>query len=1234
MRKVWTNLGLVIALLLLCVAAITPPSENLRLGKDLAGGVSLIYSVNLDEVESEQQAAIDQMIDVLARRVNPAGTLEISFTQQGRDRVEITMPLPSEAVTALRDAYQQELERFGDFALDVDAFERAMRARGADRRAQLEALMDSDPRATLLQPVLDASDGAAQAREEFELGDAAFEQARESGATELIDPLRVARDEALDAAGAAVETLEEARTEALARVVTLNELRRAIEQPEAPIIKPSEQSDEPVTLPSERTLALESIREKVTGLPGAEALIGPPMLVDQTIGAGEQTVTIPAVNEEIERPAGSILQAYEAYQDAARGLDDPNELKRLLRGAGVLEFRIAADPQADRVDIPGLRERFRALGPENFTDERFVWVPINKLDDWFDYVEELADLRSAPQPYFQNRFNLIAEPAAGTYYILMHDTPGMRLTKAEGEGEWGLTGASQGTDPRTGRPSVNYRMNPRGAVLLAELTEPNIERNMAIILDGRAYTAPNIVSRLSNSVQVTGNFTQVEINQLVQTLEAGSLTATLSERPISENTIAPELGKDNLLRGLEASQWALIAVGCFMIAYYFSMGAVALMALAANAVIILGAMALARSSFTLPGIAGVVLTFGMAVDANVLIYERIREELKAGENIRAAVRVAFQKVLSTIVDANVTNLIVCFVLFYTATQEIKGFAVTLGIGVVGTMFSSLIISRLIFSAAVDRIKIKNLSQLPLAVPVIDKVLTPKVDWIGLRPVFYVISAALLLTGGGLIWIQQDELLDTEFRGGTVVDIRLQQPELLADGEGNPDAGEAIILSRSEVEERVQALGSQAQDTLAADPGDEQAAILADLRTAEIQAVNPQANGIDSDRFKIKTVADQPDIVVDAITREFEGLIASTPALTFRGSETLEWTGADSTAPVYEIVDPVLGRNDIRGIGPEFADRIDTYLGGVAILLENLQPRPSEDQLRERLAFLRTQDPFASTALRRDFDLKVLETEGEGVATAVVLVRDPAISPLTDKPRWERELASQEWELARAALTDRQTLAGVQSFSPSIARTFRAQAIVAVILSLLLILVYIWVRFGSPRYSFAAILALLHDVVAVVGLIALAEIIYKVTDGASAAYGILPFKIDLGLIAALLTIIGYSLNDTIVILDRVRENRGRLPYASRDVVNLSINQTISRTLITSGTTLVALTVLFLRGGEGLASFTYALLCGVVVGTYSSIAVAAPTVYTSKIPPISGYRGTPDAPLEGGAPIPAA
>jgi SecD/SecF fusion protein len=381
------------------------------------------------------------------------------------------------------------------------------------------------------------------------------------------------------------------------------------------------------------------------------------------------------------------------------------------------------------------------------------------------------------------------------------------------------------------------------------------------------------------------------------------------------------------------------------------------------------------------------------------------------------------------------------------------------------------------------------------------------------------------------------------------------------------------------------------------------ALLADLTNAEVVAVNPRADGITSERFQVKTSISDADLVQTEIVSVFDDVVDSQPALSFTGVEN----ESRRAALVFPVLDPSLGANFDNEL---YTNDVSAYQGGVVIVAENLDPSPNIDTLRDRLEYVRRQADFASSALGRTFEILVLEGDDEAVETAAIVVRDQGFDAALDPDRWER-FAQEEWDIARTALGNAQTLAGVESFSPEIAATFRNQAIVAVALSFMLITMYIWARFGSVRYSLAALSCLVHDVIIAIGLIALAEIIYEKFPGA-AAIGIQPFKIDLGLIAAILTIIGYSLNDTIIILDRIRENRGKLAYASKEVVNLSINQTISRTLITSTTTLLALITMFVIGGEGIASFTYALICGVVIGTYSSIAVAAPLVYTSKIP----------------------
>jgi SecD/SecF fusion protein len=289
-----------------------------------------------------------------------------------------------------------------------------------------------------------------------------------------------------------------------------------------------------------------------------------------------------------------------------------------------------------------------------------------------------------------------------------------------------------------------------------------------------------------------------------------------------------------------------------------------------------------------------------------------------------------------------------------------------------------------------------------------------------------------------------------------------------------------------------------------------------------------------------------------------------------------------------------------------------FIGGAAIVLRKIDPPVSLAEIEERLRQFRAKPDYAEIEAR---NTRVLLIDGspERATSAVIVVHDPKVSYLDNRQVWQDEVRDREWGLAKAALTQASTLSSVESFSPSVAASFRNAAIAAILLSTVMVVIYVWVRFNSFRYSAAAIITTLHDCLVAIGLVAIASVVYEKLPGVAGALGILPFKIDLNMVAAILTILGYSLNDTVIVMDRIRENRGKLPYASRKCVNDSINQTISRTIITSGTTFIATLILYIFGGEGVREFAYTMLCGIMVGTFSSIAVSAPLVWVRAVDP---------------------
>lgn len=1137
MRHLVRNSCLVLALLVFLASYIWPLNETVRQGKDLRGGFSLTYQLQIDPSMNAGEV-METTITVLKDRVDPQGTMDLSIVPQGRDRIEITMPVPNDTVKELRAQFLAELDEIRSQEMTSRDLDRVLRLEGDERQAAIDDLSAGhEGRKTQLNNLIQLSEQELEASERLR-------SATENGAPpEAIDEI------VAEIAAKSIQ-IDQARDELLSSVLFADRLQQILELSDVTKYVLDDTSDEPFPIPSQRAQALENLKESI---PGEAARID------------------------------EIVAIYDNYHANRKSLDDPSDLIRLLQGSGVLEFRIAP-AVGEHPQEQELRQKLREEGPRLAGTRDARWFQIADPTSQVQTIQQAEAMMANPAGYYSSSGRpVVVEEFEGLLYILLWDTPRESLTQSPSQRSWRVARAFETSDD-SGRPAVGFRMDANGAVLLGNLTEANLNKPMAVLLDNKVYTWPNLIAKITSSGIITGIDNSEERESIIRTLNAGTLTATLSPQPISQSILGPELGQDNLDAGLIAGVISLIAVSVFMIFYYFIAGAVAVFSLFCNALLIMGMVVLGNVTMTLPGIAGIILTFGMAVDANVLIFERIREEQRAGLELRPAIRLGYSKALSSIVDGNVTNLIVCLVLANIGTQEIKGFAITLGIGVIGTMFSALVISRLIFGLMTEKFGKKSLKMLPTVVPALERTLEPKIDWLRLRGFFIVVSICYVGLGIGMIVTQRGELLDTEFRGGTAITMRLKLDE----------NGQRLTMTRPEVAERVAKLAAEATDT-------DETQLLA---TAEVLPLDPEDDGITSSTFRIKTLATNAETISGLINTEFADVLPSKPRLEFAGNDIADMR----LAPVYPITRPRLGDNIER---PGVQADVSNFNGGVAIVLNNLEPQPTEQDLRERLDYMRRDREFSSM-LARDWDIRIIEGTPEAIESAAVLVLDPGLLVFESRDRWEAEVAEREWDLVRQALSRTESLAGTDTFDAAVASSFRGKAITAVGISLLLITIYIWVRFGSVRYSLAALAALMHDVLTAVGLIALAEIMYHypATESIARSLYILPFKIDLALIAALLTIIGYSLNDTIIIMDRIRENRGKLDYASRSVVNLSINQTISRTVITSGTTLSAITILYIFGGEGVRAFSFTLLVGVLIGTYSSIAVAAPLVWSAK------------------------
>ncbi|HRP61840.1 MAG TPA: protein translocase subunit SecD [Phycisphaerales bacterium] len=1167
MQNIALKLALIIIVLGGCAFMLYPPKEKIRLGKDLRGGVSLIYSVRMDDKVTDRMAVLMQTIQVLQDRVNPQGVLDISMEPLGDDRIEIVMPLPNAEVLGLRRAYEATLERLlREAQIPPGRLDAALRANRAPEEFGSDAVSERGRMVTRLQDTYNSLQSARAAYDEAKAaGAAADELARlEQSVAQLLIDFEDQRELVLKL------SLDRAR---VLRVMSLSSRgERQLNAQRQPVL---DAAGQPVMLPSPREIELTNLKGEYPQLAA---------LLTETAAA------------------------YDAYQSRRTGFDDPEDLKRLLRGAGVLEFRIAVRDGADDVNAADLRAQLAERGPEGTDSPVARWFEINDLRQWYETPEELAFLQANPQQFFAQRRGLVAADRDGRYYLLLYTTAARSMTHG-GETRWTVRSAARDID-RHGRPAVSFTLDTSGGALMNRMTGPHVGEPMAIVLDGQVYSAPTLQSQIGSRGQITGQFSPAELSYLIRVLAAGSLEARLSERPIAENTLGPSLGEDNLRAGRDAFIIAIIAISVFMTLYYFFAGMVAVFALFANGLIIFGVMAGIDGTFTLPGLAGIVLTIGMAVDANVLIYERIREEMFTGEfDLRGAIRQGYGKALSTIVDANVTNLIVCFVLYQYATVEVKGFALTLAIGIAATLFTTLFVTRQIYYLYTDFFRKKSLPMLPTAVPAIHHFLEPNINWIGLRKMFWAVSAIGLIGSIILIGSRGVDLFDTELRGGVAVTMRTGVL-----GEGSGDNAERRWLRHvgpGSVEERIRAIGTNV------DPAstNREATILREFARASVLTVGETRRvegGIEGQSFQVKVPNPRgfgdneviTDVIIRAVVDAFGEELDVTPPLNFRGEGTSDH--AEFTSPIEF---DVLGQNigDLR-----YTERVTDFLGGVLVVIQDIQPPVQLDDVEARIARMRSQPDFG-TARGRDvqvigLDPAVPTDPSRGYSAIAVAVSDPSLSfARVDFSVWDRELAAVEWNLISSAMATPPSLEQVSSFSAAVARTLAANAQVAVLLSLAGILLYIWIRFGSLRYSLAAIAALIHDVIIALGVLALTAYLSRMVFGKMLL--VEEFRIDLGVVAALLTIIGYSLNDTIVILDRIRENRGKMPLATAATINRSINQTISRTVLTSFTTLLAVLIMYIEGGSGIRAFAFCLLVGLMVGTYSSIAIAAPLVFAS-------------------------
>lgn len=576
-----------------------------------------------------------------------------------------------------------------------------------------------------------------------------------------------------------------------------------------------------------------------------------------------------------------------------------------------------------------------------------------------------------------------------------------------------ITDAFQNYDQISGRPDINMKMNPAGARAWKALTEANIDKFIAISLDSRIYSAPQVNSVIPNgSSVIQGDFSIEEAKDLSSVLKAGKLPVTIDIA--EEETVGPTLGAESVSNGLRSLVAGFLLVLVFMAFYYRKGGWVANIALLANLFFIIGILSSLHAALTLPGMAGIVLTIGMSVDANVLIFERIREELKLGKNLKTAISDGYKNAYSSIIDANLTTFLTGVILLLFGKGPISGFAVILVIGILTSLFSAIFLTRLILTWMTDKEQSISFG----SEKTMNAFSNMKFDFIGKRKIAYTVSAIVIIAGMVSLFTRGLNL-SVDFEGGRTYVVQFDES-------------------------------------------------VKDLSVTDTR---------------------------DHLTTVFE----SSPEVKTFGSESkLKITTK------YRITDNT--------------ENVDTE------------------------------------------------------------VQQTLVNSLTEK-------------YGETFIIEKS-----QKVGPTFARDIQVSAIWSIVVGLIAIFLYIIARFRKWQFGLGALAALIHDVLFVIGLFSL-------------FWNILPInlEVDQAFIAAILTVVGYSINDTVVVFDRIRESLGLHSKAPlKETINDALNKTVSRTLITSVTTLLVILILFIFGGQIIQGFAFALLVGVLVGTYSSLFIATPIV----------------------------
>lgn len=880
------------------------------------------------------------------------------------------------------------------------------------------------------------------------------------------------------------------------------------------------------------------------------------------------------------------------------------QIERIISTTGNLEFRILANQRNDKEVIE------RALAEPS---KRQLTDAQGNVVAWWLPVKEGEERSFASYGDIGRRTKKIGNREVMEILVVkdIYNVTGAYLSRAE-----------VGTD-RKGQPCVNFTFTEAGGQLFGGLTGDHLPDKLTdftyklgIVLDGQLYSAPSIQSTITTRGEITGSFTRQEVQDLVNVLNAGSLPAALTKEPISKLFSGATLGNDTIERSKNAMIISSILVPLFMLVYYRFCGVVAVIALALNMLILIAIMISIKAAFTLTGFAGLALTVGMAVDNNVLIYERLREELDRGATLRMAIRNAFNRVTATIVDCNSTHLIVATVLYMVGSDQLRGFAVPLWLGTAISIFTAVFVSHVILQVAEKRQWLTELKMRHL-------IGHTNIDFMGWFPYCFAGSLIISVVAIGASFLRGQGLFDIDFTGGSSVQAQFEEPQDTARirhmlSEKLPDLAVSdvrVIGEKSGLrfdintsERELPKVKGVLSEVFGGELARNSVTVVGEPKVVEAKQPAPESPKKDAPKAEpakdaVKNKQSRNDLPPSTLLASADPdavmlALADAPAKTPEKPADAKPAGtpkAEAKAPAKAETPPKPAAPAEAAKSPAAAEAakpavatVDPYVGGTEVELKFGKPinhRAAEELIRTALE---------AQQIAMDAAVPYLSNPKyeEGDSTAFDRWNLKVLLPVEKTKALLKTLEEQ--------VADSPIFPASSNIGAAVAGNTQVVAVYALIASWIGIILYLWVRFQGVAFGLAAVIALIHDVIVMLGGIAVSIYVAPYLGFLM----IEPFKINLPIVAAFLTIIGYSVNDTIVVFDRIREVRGKNPDMTAEMVNESTNQTLSRTLLTSFTVLLVVVVLYFFGGDALHGFAFALVIGVLTGTYSSIYVAAP------------------------------